>query len=83
MRFEVALLPLYKPAYEHITLVNQRDGYVGYRLGRALPYLLTIDSRVKMRLAKRTSLDASRIAGRPLFQTAHTQKILVVEQQLV
>ena len=75
---EIPLLPLNQPTNQHITLMNQRNGYVRDGLIRALLNLLPINSRIQMRLTKRPCLLTTRVIKRPLLQTAHTQIVLIV-----
>lgn len=75
---EIPLLPLNQPTNQHITLMNQRNGYIRDGLIRPLLNLLPINGRIQMRLTKRPCLLTTRVIKRPLLQTAHTQIVLIV-----
>ena len=50
--YEVLLHPLYHPPQQHIALMYQRNGDIGYRLIAPLADFLSIYCRVEVRLAE-------------------------------
>lgn len=78
--YEVAFLPLYESADEDVALMDECDGNVGDSLVGTFLYLFPEDGRVEMCLAERTSLHASWVVIRLLFQSSHTQIVLIVEK---